>query len=436
MSTTSISTAERAARKRKTKTSKGAAVDVVKRVTSPARVDRPSLMPVLQLLWREQRISRAEIARRNDLSRSTVSELIESLLEHKLVREVGAGESRGGRRPIVLEFRDDAYFILGVDMGAAHVSVCVTDLRNRVVAFHTVAHPVRTDPHGTRTLVGELVDLALATARITARRLIGVGMAVPSPVDTRRPDHLSEVVLPAWHGRGLASWLEERVGVPVLVDNDANLGALAESWWGAARGVADSAYIKVATGLGSGHIIRGDIYRGASGVAGEIGHMAIDPHGPQCVCGLRGCLATFVGTGALVERARVLLPEHPESTLVDVTPLHILAIEDAAIAGDPLAVRVIEEAADHLGTALASLINLMNPAVVSLGGSLARVGPRLFEPLRAKVRSRTLVTSAAAAEIVGSELGECAVALGAATLVLQGALQRPQTFQEAAMRRG
>jgi glucokinase-like ROK family protein len=394
------------------------------------------LKQVLQLLWRERRISRAELARRNDLSRSTVSEVAQALIDQRLVREVGTGESSGGRRPIVLEFRDDAFFILGVDVGATHVSVCLTDLRCRVLAWASEAHPVRTDPHGTRALLITLVDRVLGEVKEAERRLVGVGVAVPSPVDPRRPDHLSEIVLPAWHGRGVVGVLESRLGAPVIVDNDANVGALAESWWGAAQGVADSAWVKIGTGVGSGHIVRGEIYRGATGVAGEIGHVAIDPQGPLCICGLRGCLATFVGSDAVVDRVRTLRVAFPHSRLSTVDPMTLSSVEDAAVAGDPLALHVMTELAEHLGTALASAINLMNPAVVSIGGSVARVGAPLFGPLRDKIRSRTLVTSSSAAEIVPSALGERAVAIGAATLVLQQALQRPQIFHSTGARRG
>ena len=263
-------------------------------VAGPPR-PRPLADAVLQLIWQEREISRAEIARRTDLSRSTVSEIVRSLLKTGLVDEAGDGPSRGGRRPIVLQFQDDACVILGVDMGAAHVAVALTDLRGRVLAWEERRHAVRTDPEGTRALIAELCATVLATRRGSARRLVGIGVAVPSPVDPRHPDHLSEIVLPEWRQAIRLEGLRQRYGVPLWVDNDANLGALAEGWWGAGRGVHDFAYIKVATGIGSGHVIGGKIYRGATGVAGEIGHLAIDPHGGPCICGLRGCLATFVG---------------------------------------------------------------------------------------------------------------------------------------------
>lgn len=388
---------------------------------SPAVVwsDRPSLIPLLRLLWRERRISRAELARRTELSRSTVSELIEVLMEHRLVRESGIGESHGGRRPIILEFIDDSWMILGVDVGAAHVSVCLTDLRCQVRGWASTSHPVRDDPDGTRATIVRLCDEVLAAAK--GARLLGIGVGVPSPVDPRRPDALSELVLPAWRGVGVKASLEARYRVPVLVDNDANLGALAESFWGRSKDVSESCFVKVATGIGSGHIIRGAIYRGATGVAGEIGHMTIDEHGERCLCGLRGCLVTSIGSAALLARAK-------ERGAAATVTGSIGALEDAALAGDPCAVAVIEEAADHLGNALANVINLLNPAVVAIGGSIARVGPAFFGPLRAAVLQRTLVTSAAIAEIVPSSLGDRVVALGGATLLLQEALNAPGTF--------
>jgi predicted NBD/HSP70 family sugar kinase len=367
---------------------------------------RPLADSVLELLWRLKQASRAEIARETGLSRSTVSEIVSGLLSTGLIAEVGDGPSRGGRRPILLAFQDDANVILGVDMGD---------------------HAVRTDPEGTAALIVELSEACLEDCRGAGRRLMGVGVAVPCPVNPRFPERLSEVVLPAWTGFNLPETLSARFHVPVFVDNDANLGALAEHWWGAGRGVDDFAYVKVATGVGAGYMIRGEIYRGATGVAGEIGHLAIDPAGEPCVCGNRGCLATFVGSEALVRRALALREAHPESPLSrgEVT---VWALEDAALQDDPLAMQVVREAANHLGSAIAGVLNLMNPGAVILGGGLSRVGERLVVPVREAVMRRTLLTSVAASRIAASELGPQSIALGAATLVLDEALARPSLF--------
>lgn len=404
---------------------KAGAATAKRRATFPR--PRPLADSVLRLVWRERRISRADIARQAELSRSTVSEIVGMFLPTGLVSEVGAGPSSGGRRPIVLEFQDGAACILGVEMGAAHVAVALTDLRGRVLAWRQRGHPVRDDPEGTRALIAELCDACLTVSPRAKSRLVGVGVAVPCPVHPELPDRLSEVVLPAWKGRSGLDELQARYGAPLFVDNDANLGALAEQWWGAGRGVDDFAYIKVATGVGSGHVIGGSIYRGATGVAGEIGHISVVPGGAPCICGLRGCLATVVGAPALVQRARDLLAHTPESSLRS-DALNINSIEDAALTGDPLALQVTREAAEHLAIAVAEMLNLMNPSLVVLGGGLARLGELLLEPLRETVRGRTLVTSVAATEIRTSDLGPRTIAIGAATRVLEAALHNPALF--------
>jgi predicted NBD/HSP70 family sugar kinase len=396
----------------------------------PAPSHRPPTRALLQLIWRERHISRAEIARRTGLSRSTVSEIVGDLLGTGLVTEGGAGESRGGRRPIVLRFEDDAYGLLGVDMGAAHVAVALTDLRGQVQAWEERPHPVRTDPAGTRRLILELADACLARWGKGRERLAGIGVALPAPVDPRHPHRLSEVVMPAWKGDTGLQALGERYGVPVHLDNDANLGALAERFWGAGRDVDDFAFVKVATGVGSGHIIGGKIYRGASGTAGEIGHLAIDPQGPICICGLRGCLTTFVGTAALLERAAARAKARPASQLAR-GPITVDALVDAALAGDAAAREVVTEAGEVLGVAVAGLLNLMNPSLVIIGSGVARLGELLLEPLRRTVESRTLVSSLSAARIVTSTLGHRDVAVGAATLALQEALADLRHFQPA-----
>ena len=181
----------------------------------------------------------------------------------------------------------------------------------------------------------------------------------------------------------------------------------------------------------SGFFVDGKIYRGASGIAGEVGHLSIDPHGERCGCGLRGCLVTMVGAPALLKRAHALLAEHPGSVLAG-RDFGITALEDAALGGDALALQVVREAAEHLGVGVAGLLNLLNPAVVIMGGGLSRLGDLLLEPLRQTVRSRTLATSVAGSRIVTSQLGARAVAVGAATLLLQRALSDPRHFPAAA----
>ena len=398
--------------------------------TEPAVVTLPDggvATEVLELLWRRRVLSRAEIARLTGRSRSTISAVVARLLPTGLIDEVGSGNSRGGRRPILVGFQDGAGTIVGMDIGAVHVSVGITDLRGRILQWRRAAHPARRDPGGAVELAARLARECLAAAGGCVPAPMGVGVAVPSPVEPGARHRMLERILPAWRDFDLAGEVGARFNAPVFVDNDANLGALAEHRWGKAAGVSDFAYLKVSTGVGAGLILGGEIYRGATGVAGEIGHIAVDPRGPRCVCGNRGCLATLVGTPALLARARALLREYPASALGGGV-LDLGALEDAALAHDPLALRVVEEAAQHLSIVIAGVLNLLNPGLVILGGSFARLGARLTDPISQAVAGQTLVASAAASDILTSELGGRATALGAATSVLVRALANPTLF--------
>jgi glucokinase-like ROK family protein len=377
------------------------------------------------LIWKEQQISRADIARRIGLSRSTVTENVKELLKTDLVSEVGVGQSSGGRRPIVLEFQNEARGILGIDIGATHVSVALTDLQGRLLVWKEEKHSVRTDPGGTRELIFKLCDDCLDTWEHQSHRLLSIGIAVPSPIDPSHPGWLPEAIIPSWHGRVELKHLSKRYGVPVYIDNDANLGALAEYFWGAGRGVKNLVYIKLGYGIGAGFVLGGQIYRGSAGIAGELGHIPIDLNGKHCICGLRGCLVTFVGAEALEDRVHSLFKTYPESVLVK-KELTINAIETAALKGDELAIKVVKEAAELLGIAITGWLNMMNPNMIILGGSLSRVSKLLLEPIRKKIKECSLVDFVVDPKIKTSKLGQKATAIGAATLALEEAFSGHQ----------
>lgn len=383
---------------------------------------RPLNVQILQLLWRERELSRADIAQRLGVSRSTVSEVVARLLSSDLVNEVGHAPSRGGRRPIVLRFEDDAFCILGVEMGAAHVSVALTNLRGTLLASEHRVHPVQTDPEGTRRLILELCRGCLERRALPEQALLGIGVGVPSPVTAEHPDALSPTVLPEWRGRaGLLESLAP-LGGRVMIDNDANLGARVEAWTGSGPEFDDLVFIKVATGVGSGRFVDGTIARGATSQAGEISHLVIDPHGALCECGQRGCLSTRVSRPALIARANELLREHPQSDLVR-GELTIDTLVDAALAGDPVGRAIAEDAAGALAAAIAVTIRLIDPGAIVIGGGIARLGDVLLDPIRAAFDGAPPARATAPAVIRVSRLGRETVAVGAATMILQSALE-------------
>ena len=255
----------------------------------------------------------------------------------------------------------------------------------------------------------------LDRAGIPIRQLLGVGVGLPGPVHGPSGQVGSSAILPGWEGLQVAREMEGRLGVPVRVDNDANLGALAELFWGAGAGAADLVYLKVATGIGAGLVFQGRLFHGAGGTAGEIGHLTIDEHGPMCRCGNRGCLETFAAGDALVELLRSSLGHE----------LTAEEIVDQAIEGDVACRRAIADAGRHLGHAVGAICNLINPSRVVVGGSIGQAGDLLLGEMREAVRRRAVLSAAQDVEIVAGVLGERAEVLGAVALVLGDAETAP-----------
>ena len=370
---------------------------------------------VLRTAWTAERISRADLARQTGLSRATISDIVAEFVSGGILEDTEDAAPRtssGGRPPTIVRFVDDCRQILGVELGATHVSVVRTDLRGRVLWRSSAEVDTATAPDATLATVVRLARTACDDAPDAV--IIGVGLALPTPLRHGDGARLSPRLFPRWEGIDVAAPLADALGVPVHADNDANLGALGEHWWGAGRGVEDLAYIKVATGVGAGILIGGEIYRGARGIAGEIGHTSIDPAGPRCRCGLTGCLEAFVGTSYLLERGDTLRRHATVGALIE-----------AARAGDPEARSVVTVAGQHLGVAVANLLNLVNPARVVLGGRLTDVGDPLLDALRESVHARALGSSVDGYEVVLGTLGDDAVALGAATAILRAALLQP-----------
>jgi predicted NBD/HSP70 family sugar kinase len=233
-------------------------------------------------------------------------------------------------------------------------------------------------------------------------------MVLPGPVDTATGTVGSARILPGWIGLKPARELERRLGVPVDVDNDANLGALGEVSQGAGRGARDVVYLKLASGIGSGIVIGGRIHRGATGLAGEIGHFLADPEGSICRCGNRGCLETVAAAPALLE---LLRRSHGED--LDIPGLLALAAD-----GDVGCRRALGDAGRALGRALAAVINCLNPEMLIIGGELSAAGEPLLEGIRESVRRFALPAAADAVTVTAGVLGNRAEVLGALALVI------------------
>ena len=238
-----------------------------RRTVDPSGMRDRNATLILKMIWDANEISRADLARNTGMSPSTVSAIVAELQEAGLVRFVRAGASTGGRRPQLVAFCDDAYVLIGIEVGAKHVTVVAMDMHGRALADETVQCFTRDTPTETLETMMRVTDEVLARPNIRTRTLVGVGAAMPSPVLPGGGGRLSPMVMPAWQGVDVCEVLQERYDVPAFAENDANAGAIAEQWWGAGREGADLTYVKLGTGVGAGHIIHGRLHRGAGGAA-------------------------------------------------------------------------------------------------------------------------------------------------------------------------
>ncbi len=278
------------------------------RVGSLGSLRELNRLKVLEAVREHGTVSRAQIASVTGLARSTVSTLVAELHGAGLVVEredVSAGSAAsGGRPPLLLSLDPGAGAVIGIQFGHEFVRVAIADLSLTILAEGSAEGDVDHDARSGLNSAAELVSSLIDEAGVDRGRLIGAGVALSGPVDRSTGRVVAETVLPGWVGIETARWLSERLGVRVEVDNDANLGALAESVLGAGRGVSEMAYVMLSSGIGGGLILEGRLYRGARGMAGEIGHVSVDDAGHMCRCGNRGCLETVVGERALSELLR------------------------------------------------------------------------------------------------------------------------------------
>ena len=364
---------------------------------------------VIETLRQRGAISRSDIARQTGLSRSTVSSLVADLQAEGLVveREVATTPRgpEGGRPPVLIALDQSAGALLGVDFGHRHVRVAVSDLSFTVLVERLVEIDVDTAGHEALDLAAGLADQLIDEAGVERSRVLAAGMGLPGPIDRQSGLVHSRAILPSLDGIDTAAAMELRLGVPVHLDNDANVGALGEATFGAGEGVEVMAYLRLSAGIGAGLVIGGRPFRGARGVAGEIGHVLVDPQGPICRCGNRGCLETFASPPALCE---LLRRSHGPMTVA-----RLLAL---ASEGDAGCRRVIHDAGRVVGRAVADLCNFINPDLVIVGGDLSAAGDLLLDPMREAVQRFAIPAAAEDVRITAGVLGDRAELLGSLAL--------------------
>ncbi|MGQ9600512.1 MAG: ROK family protein [Anaerolineae bacterium] len=367
-------------------------------------------------------ISRTDIARLSGLSLATVSSITADLIAEGLIYEKEEGESTGGRRPILLALNHRGRYVIGIKLMERQVIAVLTDLNATVL--HRATHPLEEGEDVERTVeaLAETVEGLIARAEIEREKLVGVGIGLAGVIDSARGICRYSPIL-NWCNVPLRELVEERLGIPVHVDNDVNALTMAEKLFGAGQGVDDFLTVTVGRGVGMGIVANGQLYRGTRGGGGEFGHTVVDPEGPLCGCGKRGCLEAYVSDPAIVRMAgeaiqRGELPIAPEEPSVE----RVVAL---AREGNEAARRIFDRAGRVLGMGIANLINVFNPRVIIVSGEGVRAGELLFGPMREAVRRHSFADLADDAEIVVQEWGDDAWARGAASLVLEEVFKSP-----------
>jgi glucokinase len=314
---------------------------------------------------------------------------------------------------------NDGRLVLGIDLGGTKIlSVCL-DRELRIVS-----QDLR--PTGAADGPGAVIERMAASAKAAAngRSIVAAGISTPGPSDPRRGIVTTPPNLPGWRDVPLAALIGERLGVPALIENDANAAAIAEHRLGAGRGAAHMVLVTIGTGLGGGLILDGRLYRGASGAGGEIGHMQLEPEGRLCGCGRRGCLEALASGSALSARAQEIAASEPDGILARLARTEgsepdARLIEKAADLGDAAAEAAIRQAGRYLGAGLTNLVDVFNPEVIVIGGSLRKLGPRYLDTAREVVKAEAFRQSYADVRIVEAALGDESPAIGAALLALE-----------------
>lgn len=372
-------------------------------------------------------ISRARIANLTGLNRSTVSNIVNALIEEGLVSENELEGSKVGRPSISLGLRPDGGAVIGMEIGVDFIAILLTNF----VAETLWETRIETSPSKPQSsIIGQaeqLVDQALSIAKEKHLRPLGLGVGLPGLINLNQGELIIAPNL-NWKNVPLRLMWNQRFHLPVYIENEANLAALGEYYFGVAKGIDNFVYLSSGIGLGGGIMIGGNLFRGGYGYAGEIGHIQRDPQGEKCGCGRIGCWETQVGPRAVLRRMKKELQIHSDQSLLDACHgnfdnLTFEIVVKFAVEGDSVCRQAIEDVATYLGAGIADLVNVFNPQLVVIGGAFI-LGKDILQPIIERaIFSNALQPSADSLRIAFSERGVDACALGAVAIVLDDILR-------------
>jgi glucokinase-like ROK family protein len=351
-------------------------------------------------------ISRARIAEVTGLTKATVSSLVNELIESQLTYEIGAGASSGGRKPMMLLFNSTAGYAVGVDLGVNYIYTALSDLNGALIEDYRINHENISQDQVISDLKACIREV-IARAPKSAYGIVGIGIGIPGISDEQGNVLFAPNL--RWENVPLLQLIEAEFNIPVVIDNEANAGAVGEKQFGAGKSATNLVYISIGSGIGTGIIIKSELYRGSSGFSGEIGHMSIEHDGLNCVCGNKGCWELYASEKALMDKARHVFGD------LKLTLENLLNMADE---GNQKAIVLFEQLGKYLSVGVVNIINSLNPQMIIIGGRLAEAEQWLSKPLLERMNERSLPYPRKQLHVQFSELGIESTVLGACSFAI------------------
>jgi predicted NBD/HSP70 family sugar kinase/DNA-binding XRE family transcriptional regulator len=380
-------------------------------------VKRNNKSLVFQMIKEQAPISRADIAQRLGLNKSTVSSLVTELVEEELSYETGPGESSGGRRPVMLLFNQQAGYSIGIDIGVNYILGVLTDLQGNIVTEKSLSTP-RLGYQDVLNYIYEIMNELLASVPPSRYGVVGIGVGVPGIVDKEGQVLLAPNL--GWEKIQLKQKLEEMYRLPIIIENEANAGAYGEKRFGAGQEYQNILYISAGIGIGVGLILGGELYQGSNGYSGEAGHMLIEMDGRNCSCGRKGCWEAYASEHALLESAQTHFNKE-----IKLEELILMATTD-----EETVHQLFEQTGKYLGYGIANLINLFNPEQVIIGNRLSVAKPYLLDGLQSTIQQQGLPFHQQNLHITFSKLSTYSTALGVSAFAVENFFNEQQLVEQ------
>lgn len=381
---------------------------------------------ILNIVRNESPIERSDIIRKMNFSRAKTNGIINNLIESGFIKTFGFGASNGGKKPQLLEINAEIGYVIGVDIGATSIDVAIANFKGEILDHYGTDADIKEGPIAILQLMMDIIADLQIKNNIDKNRFVSMAIGVPGPVDVNNGLVKSAPLMPNWNDFPIIDFIYSKMpNIKIVIDNDFNIMARGEYYSGIGKNNDLFIFVKIGTGIGAGIFMKGEVFRGHTGSAGQIGHISVDWNGPKCNCGVnKGCVSAMAAGPAITEKALEAVKENKSEFLAkrfveNNNSISAKDVGDALAVGDQAAIEIINDSGTLIGLALSSLVNILNPGLIVLGGGITKSGNLLLSSIRQTVLTRALPFSTRYLRIEYSTLGDKAGVTGAVILAIK-----------------